>query len=128
MNELYSFAVTNAYVSTTIRNQCTSTTQLCVGGADSTGTTLQLIACGNCYVITSATALNSPVLNNGIYWYFTLGSSFGFSPFSIITQNSADTTDTNGDLRLSWHIGSGGYRIGMTKSATTQKKMIFLKN
>ncbi len=128
LNEAYSFTTTATLFQTTIRSQCNSASRLCVGGADSSGVTLQLVACGNCLVVTSETVINTPVLENGVYWYFTVGKSFGYTSVLPISQNSADTQSTIPEKRLSWHIGSGGYRIGANLGATVERKMIFIKN
>ena len=141
MNEFYSFVVTNNYIQITIRSQCNKNSRLCIGGSDKTGTTLQLLACGNCFVITNPTVRNEPVLENGVYWYFTPGQSFGYSPVYEIYQINADIIDipdiinkagTGGDKRLSWHTGrDGGWRLGRTfylNNSNDYKKMIFLKN
>ena len=65
------------------------------------------------------TEINTPQLLNGTYWYYTPGSSFGYSPTNVINQAPADITGCNGDTcasdpsRLSWHLGSmGGFRLG----------------
>ena len=71
-------------------------------------------------VVFAQTTLNTPVLENGAYFYFTHNQSMGFAPTSTITQSQADREnespcDTgNGDLRLSWHLlgNVGGYRAG----------------
>jgi len=128
LNEAYSFTTTATLFQSTIRSQCNIASRLCVGGADSTGVTLQLVACGNCLVVTSETVINTPVLENGVYWYFTVGQSFGYTSVLPISQNSADTQTTNPEKRLSWHLTSGGFRIGANLHATAERKMIFLKN
>ncbi len=127
LNEAYSFITTATLFQSTIRSQCNSASRLCVGGADPTGVTLQLVACGNCLVVTSETVINTPVLENGVYWYFTVGSSFGYTAVLPISQNSADTQSTIPEKRLSWHLSSGGYRIGANTGATVERKMIFIK-
>ena len=141
LNEFYSLAVTSEYIQTTLRSQCNKNSRLCVGGSDKTGTTLQLLACGNCFVITNPTVTNIPVLENGVYWYLT-GNSFGYSPVYEIYQGSIDIIDipgsiynkagTGGDKRLSWHTyGYGGWRLGRNfdlNNSNDYKKMIFLKN
>ena len=140
LNEFYSLAVTSEYIQTTLRSQCNKNSRLCVGGSDKTGTTLQLLACGNCFVITNPTVTNKPVLENGVYWYFTPGKSFGYSPVYEISQSNSDPIDTpvhnsgtGGDKRLSWHTtgSNGGWRLGRTYSldnSNDYKKMIFFKN
>jgi len=128
LNEAYSFITTETLFQSTIRSQCNSASRLCVGGADSTGVTLQLVACGNCLVVTSETVINTPVLENGVYWYFTVGKSFGYTAVLPITQSSADTQRTIPEKRLSWHLSSGGFRIGAVLFATVERKMIFIKS
>jgi len=73
-------------------------------------------------VVFAATALDTPTLENGSYFYFTANKSIGFAPNSTIVQNKADTANSisiagacdagNGDLRLSWHLGEDGWRAG----------------
>ncbi len=73
-------------------------------------------------MVFAATPLNTPTLENGSYFYFTAYQSIGFAPNSIIDQDSADIKNSisltgdcdagNGDLRLSWHLGGGGWRAG----------------
>ena len=66
------------------------------------------------------TVINTPQLLNGTYWYYTLSTncptcgSIGFAPTSSINQNSADTSNTEDPLRMSWHLqdGIGGWRLG----------------
>ena len=128
MNELYSHITTSDYITNTIRSQCNSQSRLCVGGANAVAVTLQLVACGNCYAITSETAWNIPVLDNGVYWYFTPAKSFGFSPFIGVEQGAADLLTLNGNERLSWPTATGGYRIGRTKGAAAERKMMFIKD
>ena len=70
-NKPYSW-ITKAAEILSIGDQCTSTSVICVAGADSSGTLL-LAACGNCKAITTITALNVPVFVDGMWWYFTPG-------------------------------------------------------
>ena len=72
------------------RSQCNTTSILCAAGGLVNSDILDLVACGNCYAVLSPTTLNSPVFVGSVYWYMTAGKSFGFSPNSIITKNSAD--------------------------------------
>ena len=61
------------------------------------------------------TALNTPHLSNGVYWYFTPGKSFGFLGDTDLHQEpTGDTGTTNIEARLSWNLdnGYGGYRAG----------------
>jgi hypothetical protein len=77
--------------------------------------------------VQTTTAVNSPHIYNGVYWYFN-SQSFGFSLNPSISQSSGDTASTDPDYRLSWHIGSGGYRAGSEtglNSDTTYSKVIY---
>ena len=62
------------------------------------------------------TALNTPHLSNGVYWYFTPGKSFGFLKDTDLQQEPAgDTGDTNIEARLSWNLnGHGGHQPGIS--------------
>ena len=70
------------------------------------------------------TVINTPQLLNGTYWYYTLATncstcgSIGFAPTSSITQNSADTSNLDDPLRMSWHLeaGLGGWRLGVNSN------------
>jgi hypothetical protein len=71
----------------------------------------------------TSTAINTPQLLNGTYWYFadnTYGSSgsIGFAPNSVINQFAADQQDASDRNRLSWHIDyyEGGWRLGCIHS------------
>ena len=80
--------------------------------------------------ILKQTALNSPHLSNGVYWYFTSGKSFGFLAGTNLEQDAADTVNTETEYRLSWHIdiNVGGYRAGGNKGlndATRWRKYIY---
>ena len=110
MNEFYSYAVKSEYIKTTLRSQCNNNSRLCVGGSDKSGTTLQLVACGNCFVITTPTDLNKPVLINGVYWYCTPDRSFGYSPVYRIDQNIPDLTDCHNDWGVRGVGGDERYR------------------
>ena len=70
--------------------------------------------------------------SNGVYWYCCPGKSFGFSRYPRVDLRSADTEDTDGEYRLSWHLDSdsGGWRAGMKKNlvreaGTRYEKVIF---
>ena len=121
----YSHAVSSEEINS-IRSRCTASTELCVAcSVDSSGSVLSTVACGNCYTITAETALNTPGYSNGVYWYNTPSQSFGLSADPTISQGSADTASTNPEKRISWHIGSGGYRCG---TEYTGEKHIYIKN
>ena len=122
----YNWATTSSEINT-IRSYCSASSIICVGGGDST--TVTLAACGNCLVVTSQTVQNVPVLDSGVWWYYTPGKSFGYSLSSSISQNSADTNTDSGAYRLSWHLeSSGGWRLGESTSlySTNVFKMVFI--
>ena len=90
--------------------------------------TILLAAAAPTAQVFTETVKNTPQLLNGTYWYYTLNTSqlfgqnlgsIGFAPTSSITQNSADTSNTDDPLRLSWHLheahpvlANGGFRLG----------------
>ena len=82
--------------------------------------TLPVLAAGPTSHVFTATALNTPQLINGTYWYYTPGSSIGFAPTNSILQSPADYVDHSAaaldPLRLSWHLltDQGGWRLGAT--------------
>lgn len=120
-----------------IKSKCSPQTVLCAGGAATNSDTLLLVSCGDCLSVLKPTEVNKPVLNNGAYWYFTNGYSFGFSPNSSIYQNLVDFFDCiklpdwicTDNKRLSWHVGTySGYRLGkITTFEPIYRKIIFLK-
>ena len=68
-------------------------------------------------------------LANGAYWYNCDGRSFGFAPSSSISLSSADTLSDQCAYRLSWHLGSGGWRAGCRtdlNSDTNYYKQIYI--
>ena len=75
------------------------------------------------------TALNTPHLSNGVFWYFTPEKSFGFLRDTDLKQEPAeDTGTTNIEARLSWNLdGHGGYRVGDNhkESLYSSKKLIY---
>jgi hypothetical protein len=85
-------------------------------------TTLTVLAAAPTADVFTSTAIDTPQLINGTYWYYTPSTSIGFSPNSTIYQNTADLTSASrggaelgdGDQRLSWHLGTiaGGWRLG----------------
>ena len=103
-----------------IRSKCLPETLLCAGGAAAGSDILLLVSCGKCQSVLTPTPRDLPVLNNGAYWYFTEGDSFGYSPTQNIKQDDADWYDceieTNivsrtiknckDDKRLSWDISN----------------------
>ena len=90
--------------------------------------TILLAAAAPTAQVFTETVKDTPQLLNGTYWYYTLNTSqlfgqnlgsIGFAPTSSITQNSADTSNTDDPLRLSWHLhefhpalANGGFRLG----------------
>jgi hypothetical protein len=91
--------------------------------------TILLAAAAPTAQVFTETVKNTPQLLNGTYWYYTLNTSqafgqnlgsIGFAPTSSITQSSADTSNTDDPLRLSWHLHealpgqlvNGGFRLG----------------
>ena len=96
-----------------IRSGCTPSTLICLAAGQRGSINLNLIACGNCHIITAGTQPNSPVFSGLGWWYYGSGS-IGFSLNSNISQNPADTLSMNDPYRLSWNIGSPGYRVGST--------------
>ena len=92
---------------------------LFVGAKYGWSSTLNLGAYGLASEVQTVTALNTPHLSNGVYWYFVPGQSFGFLKDNTLQQASADIGTTNPDSRLSWHldvngggVSVGGYRAG----------------
>jgi hypothetical protein len=71
---------------------------------------------------------------NGAYWYYIPGQSFGFAGTSQILLNSADTMAIYEDCqdRLSWHLdGAGGWNAGCNtylNSDTIWRKLIYSCN
>ena len=126
-NQTYNWATTSSEINS-FRSQCTASSILCVGGGDSS--TITLAACGNCFVVTNQTVRNVPVLDSGVWWYYTSPYSFGFSQVSSINQNNADTYTDSSAYRLSWHLdnNSGGWRLGDSISLYSETifKMVFV--
>lgn len=88
------------------------------------------MACGNCQALTSQTTLNLPYNDNGVFWYYTQGYSFGFSDTSNINQDFVDIQDPTNELRLSWNIDNtlGGSRAGAySTSGGEYTRYIFMK-
>ena len=117
-----------------IKKSCLPTTNLCLGGRDSTNDVLLVVSCGLCSVIFTKTAKNTPNLHNGAYWYYTPDCSFtcqsmGFAPNSTINQFTADYFDQSNNQRVSWHVdGPGGYRLGSLYENTRYYKVILKRN
>jgi len=92
-----------------------------LAGKAANSSTILLAAAAPTSGVFTETLLNTPVLLNGTYWYYTLGQSIGFSPISAIAQNPGEDWDLynavptyQDPLRLSWHLccGVGGFRLG----------------
>ena len=97
-------------------------TYIFVGARDPDGK-IVVGAIGERSVVLQETSLNQPNEHNGLYWYFTKGKAFGFSPTDEIECSSADVHDKNNNQRLSWHLtGSGGYRAGSNCDLNSDKK------
>ena len=112
------------------RANCNADAILCLGGGAAGNDQIRVLACGNCYAITTITAMNTPALNGLAWWYYTTANSIGFSPDSIVTQSNADVYDMASELRLSWHTAgsSGGYRAGsITSYGEDLQKYVFVK-
>ena len=103
---------------------------MCVGCYNSANSNLLLtFACGNCLNITQSTALNTPNIYNGVYWYFTSGYSFGFSDTPTINQFLLDISGLSDakKLSLSTDIFIGVMRCGTTAAADNTYYKIILK-
>jgi hypothetical protein len=97
-----------------------------VAGKSIGSNVLTTVAAAPTAQVFTETVLNTPQLLNGTYWYYTPGSSIGYSPTNVISQSPADNTGCDGSIspltnacasapsRLSWHLdgSSGGYRLG----------------
>ena len=114
---------------TSMINAC-SGPYLFVGAISSYSSTYLVGAFGSATEVQRQTALNTPHLSGGVYWYFTTGESFGFLNSTDLQQNSADVGSTSPASRLSWHVdqNAGGYRAGENmelNSDTTWRKSIY---
>ena len=79
----------------------------------------KLAVLGDYDAVFAATSSSSIAYENrGVYWYHYSPKSMGFAPSSAVSLNSADTNDGSSNTRLSWHIGSGGYRAGSSGDST----------
>ena len=107
-----------------IKNSCSSTTVLCLGGRDSQNANdiLLVVSCGLCSAVFTKTARNTPNLHNEAYWYYTPDLSgnqgIGFSPNATINQYNVDVFDQSNNQRVSWHLTGnwGGWRLGSLTS------------
>jgi hypothetical protein len=106
---------------------------LCIGAREVGKNVMLLAAMAKRQDVLRRTSTSSEVHQaNGAYWYCCPGKSFGFSRNSRIDLKSADTEDTDGEYRLSWHLDSdsGGWRAGMKKNlvreaGTHYEKVVF---
>ena len=102
---------------------------LFVGAIDDGDSVFSLGAYGLASEVQTQTALNTPHLSNGVYWYFTSGYSFGFLKDDTLQQSKADVGSSNPEYRLSWFVDSdyGGYRAGsqLNISDATWQKVIW---
>ena len=97
-----------------IRDECNTSTIMCVGGGNQVVGLLRVVACANCLTITTLTQYNQTTFSGSAYWYFLFGYSFGFAPNPLINLNYGDTQDSMSNMRLSWYLDEvhGGYRLG----------------
>jgi hypothetical protein len=98
-----------------IRSHCTLSTSICVGGNRFDESYLRVLACANCFNVTSQFLSNQPLFyEGGAYWHFRDSESFGFAPIlDTIDQNSTSLISQSSNFTLSWHLnGSGGGTLG----------------
>lgn len=117
-----------------IRTHCNQNSVLCLAASNpdkSESLQLELIACGNCFVITTETTKSKPQFHGAAWWYYTPDLSLGFAPNEKVQQVKADPSKDGANYRLSWHLdGSGGWRAGAKQSLIKNKltfKYAFLK-
>ena len=98
-------------------------------GARSPEGELVLGACGERNAVLQRTHGHSTHENNGVFWYNAMDGvdaegrelgAFGFSRTDDVDLKSADTSQDDGEYRLSWHLnddgdehGDGGWRAGL---------------
>ena len=120
-----------------IKNSCSLTTILCLGGVDNKNQVLRVVSCGFCSVVLSKRHRNTPYHHNGAYWYYTPdvenSRSMGFAPHPFINQNNADIADKLNNQRVSWQLNemSGGWRLGSLldlDNSTNYDKVIIKKD
>ena len=103
---------------------------LCIGAREVGKNVMLLAAMAKRQDVLRRTSTSSEVHQaNGAYWYCCPGKSFGFSRNSRIDLKSADTEDTDGEYRLSWHLDSdsGGWRAGMKKNLVREAGTLYEK-
>ena len=95
-------------------------------GARYTGSTCMAVgAVDTVAVVTGTTVTNVPRFSNGVYWYYTPGTSTGFSKDPTVNQNSCDVASALPDARLCWHWASSGYRAGQCTTYTNINKEVW---
>jgi hypothetical protein len=119
---------------TNLQNSCTGKYLLYAGGVKD-ASSFTLVGAGERESVFKTTANNVTTLNNGLYWYYNPTKSMGFAETSVISQNSADTTNMSATTRMSWHTGHcgagricGGWRVGSNlwlNSSTTYIRAIY---
>ena len=104
------------------------------------GPSQSLLAAGLKSEVDQVTAINSPNLYNGSYWYNTPLQSKGFSKSPIINQDSCDwaldlRTQPLAIYRLCWHNSSNsdlwadtGYRMGTEEEYSVLERRIYTSN
>ena len=113
-------------------NGCTGSQYLLVGGFSAgSPNTLLVAAVGlSSAVLTTTSSLGTATTNeNGLFWYFYPGHSFGFADDSVLLLGNADGSSISSNTRVSWHLdlSIGGYRLGNLIdlfSGTTPYKII----
>ena len=76
------------------------------------GGPLKVAAAGAAAAALGETEGNGTRVSHGVHWYCCPGKSVGFAPVGEVSLNSADASHRDDPLRLSWHLGSGGWRAG----------------
>jgi len=110
---------------------CSVNSILCAGGAAVGSDNFLLVSCGKCQSILMPTPRDSPVFNNGAYWYLTNGLSFGFSNVYTIIQGNCDNYDYSNNLKLCWNMGcsvSCTYRLGKLYNDGSANSQSFYNN
>ena len=96
------------------KTYCNAKTVLCFGGGLTDSDTISVLACANCFDITTInTTLNQPLLFGQAYWYLSTAYSFGFAPNETISQNTGyDNFDPSNEQRVSIQFSSSNTRVG----------------
>jgi len=115
---MYDIPYTEGITAAGLRAVPTDAKHIFVGARAPDGT-IRLGAVGLREEVLRETEPNQPHEHNEVWWYFCPGShmydSFGFSKSSNIRQNAGDIGEEEGEYRLSWHLGSGGWRAGLVE-------------